>query len=172
MMLIMACELAGILLRIIVVISCYINSIYFPYLLPCLLKLLEFFPCNHSLCCFPSKILSCPCLFQCSQPFSIFLLFAMKSLPSFQFHNQPFPFPTFLSIFFLLLSTFLMCWILLFLTSPRRIILFSALSFPSLLLVLCPSCSGFQGGIPSFILLVQMMGRGGMTAAYHVIVNA
>lgn len=100
MMLIMACELAGILLRIIVVISCYINSIYFPYLLPCLLKLLEFFPCNHSLFCFPSKISSCPCLFQCSQPFSIFLLFAMKSLPSFQFHNQPFPFPTFLSHFF------------------------------------------------------------------------
>lgn len=160
----MPCDLAGILLRIIVVvvIFSYVNSILFPYLLPCLLKLLDF-PSNHSLVCFPSKISSCPSLLQCSHPFSIFLPFPMKSLPSFLFHNQPFSFPTFLSHFFLLMSAFLVCWIPLFLACP--IILFPVLYFLFHSPCLLPSCSGFQGGISSFILLVQVMGRRGMTAA-------
>lgn len=147
----MACDLAGVLLRMIiitvVVMFSYVNTVLFPYLLPYLLKLLDF-PCNHSLVCFPSKISSCPSLLQCSHPFSIFLPFPMKSLTSFLFHNQPFCFPTFLSHFFLLMSAVLICWILLFLASP--IILFPVLSFLSLLLVCFPHVQAFNvASLPS-----------------------
>lgn len=160
MMLIMMYGLAGILLMIIlvVVIFSYVNSILFPYF-P-VYSNSWIFPCNHSLFCFPSKIsLSFSVHNLCP---SFFRFLWSSSLPL--FHNWPFPFPTFRSRFFLLLSTFLICWILLFLAS--LIILFPAFSFLSFLLILHPPCSGFQGVLSSF-----MMGRGGMTAAQHVVVN-
>ena len=168
--LVMARGLGGILLRIIITFSSVNPMFLFPHLPPSIYPNHWIFPCNHSLFCFPSKIPSCPFLPQCSHPPSffhthlIFSSFPMKPLPSFLFYNWPFQFPTFCSHFFLLLSSFLISWTLLSLVPP--IIFFPQFVFPLLSLCIASlSCSGFPGGISSFTLLVQVMGRGGMAAA-------
>lgn len=75
-MLVMACGLGDILLRIIIIIIVFssVNPMFLlPHLLPSVNSNSWIFPCKDSLFCFPSKIPSCPSLPKCSHPPSIFL---------------------------------------------------------------------------------------------------